>query len=119
MTDFENIKSENKPVQNNANNKDNPYSGDYPESVVLESRRRRDLLPNQAWAAKLTTVASPGWLRVKHWSYFLSPLMKISFVCCPLPFLKISITMFFSLCCNLGIHLRLQCGQPLYMQCVA
>ena len=37
MGDFENIKSKDKPGLNNANNKDNPSSGDYPESVVLET----------------------------------------------------------------------------------
>ena len=38
MRDFENLKSKDKPVLNNANNKNNPFSGDYPESVVLESQ---------------------------------------------------------------------------------
>ena len=36
MGDFENVNSKDKPVLNNANNKDNPSSGDYHESVVLE-----------------------------------------------------------------------------------
>ena len=38
LREFENIKSQDEPVLNKANNKTLPlYSGDYPESVVLES----------------------------------------------------------------------------------
>ena len=43
MGDFENIKSKDKPVINNAKNKDDPSSGDYPESVVLESSAKPSL----------------------------------------------------------------------------
>ena len=37
MGDFENLKSEGKLVLNTCNNNDQSSSGDYPESVVLES----------------------------------------------------------------------------------
>ena len=40
MGDFENIKSKDKVVLNNANN---PPSGDYPESVVLENSAKPSL----------------------------------------------------------------------------
>ena len=43
MGDFENIKSKDKLVLNNANNKNNPSSGDYPESAVLESSAKPNL----------------------------------------------------------------------------
>ena len=37
MRDFKNLKSGDKPVLQTCNNNDNSSSGDYPESVVLES----------------------------------------------------------------------------------
>ena len=43
LRNFENIKSKDKPVLNNANSKDSPSSGDYPESVVLESPAKPSL----------------------------------------------------------------------------
>ena len=43
MRDFENIKSKEKLVLNNATNKDSPSSGDYPESVILESSAKPSL----------------------------------------------------------------------------
>ena len=46
MGDFENIKSQDKPVLINANNKTLPLV------VIIMSQRFLNLLPNQTWAAE-------------------------------------------------------------------
>ena len=51
MRDFENIKSQDKLVLNNANNKAIPLV------VIILSQWFLNLLPNQAWAAKLAAQA--------------------------------------------------------------
>ena len=43
MAYFENIKSKDKSVLNNASNKNNPSNGDYPEPVVFESSAKPSL----------------------------------------------------------------------------
>ena len=50
MRDFQNLKSADKPDLNPCNNSDNSFSGDYLESVVLEScAKKKDWQPDLDW----------------------------------------------------------------------
>ena len=56
MRDFKNIKSGDKWVLNTCNNDDHSSSGNYPESVVLES----SLSNQQAWFDRRSRTIDPG-----------------------------------------------------------